>query len=215
MPAHLEPPSATTPRIVPLPLLVLGGLLVLLGVMLAVVGVAPPAAALATGLVAAVHVARAESVVLRALRARVALPAERASLASVRHQVRALSMTAGVPEPELLVGGEGVPPATAVARTRRSGTLVLAESLLTAAPTDRAAPLARAVADIALGAAVVHTVAGAPAAVGATSLTRLLLAPGARRRDEIGDRAAARLIGAARSGAPGLPAVPYREFVKA
>lgn len=197
------------------PLVLLGALFALFAAALVGVGVSAPLAVLGSGAVAAVQVARAEAVVLRALRARVALPAERAALAAVRHQVRALSAAAGVPEPELLVGGEGVPPATAVARTRRCGTLVLSESLLADAPAARAAPLARAVADIALGAAVVHTVAGAPAAVGATALTRLLLAPGAGRRDEIADRAAARLVGSARSGAPSLPAVPYREFVKA
>lgn len=215
MPAHPEPSPAGAERAVPLPLLLLAGLFVLVGAMLVIVGVPAPVAALVVVLAGVVHVARAESVVLRASRARVALPAERASLTSVRHQVRALCAAAGVPEPELLIGGEGVPAAAAVARSRRSGTLVLGEPLLGADPADRAAPLARAVADLALGDAVVRTVAGAPGAMGATLLSRLLLAPGARRREEIADRAAARLVGVARSGAPALPAVPYREFLKA
>jgi Zn-dependent protease with chaperone function len=215
VPAHPDPPSADAARRVPLPLLLLAALLALLALMLVIVGTPVVVAVGATALLGAVHVARAEHVVLRDLRARVALPGERGALRAVRVQVSALCAAAGVPEPELLVGGEGVAPATAVARSRRTGTIVLAETLLALSPADRAAPLARAVADLALGDAVVRTIAGAPAAVGATLLTRLLLAPGARRREDVADRTAARLVGTARSGTPNLPAVPYREFVKA
>ncbi|MTD47008.1 hypothetical protein GKE82_22640 [Conexibacter sp. W3-3-2] len=215
MPAHSEPPAADLERSAPVPVLLLGGLLALVAAMLVVVGTPPVVAVLLAALAGAVLVGRAEHVMLRELRARVGLPAERAQLRSVSVQVGALCAAADVPEPELLIGGEGVADVTPVARTRRASTLVLSESLLAQAPADRAAPLARAVAEVALGHAEVRTVAGAPGALGATLVSRALLAVGRRRRDEAADLVAGRLVGAARSGAPSRPAVPYRDFVKA
>lgn len=202
------------PASVPLPLLLLAGGDALVACVLVVLGVPPVAAGAAVAVLALVHVRSAARLVLRAHAVRRPASDEEGALDEVRDTLRAIAAAAGVPAPEVRIGEVCDRGASAVARSRRAATVVVSPRLLRTGPAARRTALTRAIADIATGDAVVVTVASAPGAVGLTALTRILLRPGSRRREDVAVALAERLNDAVGAGSPQLPAVPYREFLR-
>jgi len=208
--------AAPPERPAPIPLLVLAALHAGVACVLVVLGLPAIVAALVLAVLAATQVAVAEGLALRVLGAHRPEPVDADAFERTRRTLEVVAAAAGLEVPALLVAGRhDAPAATSVARSRRDATIVVDVGVLTASPARRETTLARACAEIELGESVVRTVASVPAALRLPLLTRVLLAPGSRRRETAVADLTDRVVDVVRSGAPSCPAVPYREFLKA
>ena len=199
----------------PVPLLLLAGVYTVFASVLVAFGVPWLLAAGTLATLAGAHVAAAGRMGLRTHGARQPTTDETPAYEEMRHTLQTVAAAAGIEVPALRVGLEDDRGARPVARSRRAATVIVAPGLLRAGEATRQSAVSLAVAEIATGEAVNVTVAAVPAALGVAPLTRLLLWPGGDRREAATARVAAGVDAAVGTGPRGLPAVPYRDFLRA